>query len=320
MAKLKSEVRYQTQHKRPLGVAWLYRHYAQLLPLLRWWHLPIQWLNKGVMVWNQHREAQGKVWLTRPFPHLASPLTSVKSWWKQQTKQASTANQIASPVLVLVDPFSQHQHPERVEAVLSVLQKFGAKVQPLWMTQSPRLLSLWQEIHAFLQTNPTGKIVGIEPSELLVWRDEALDLLAKDSELKQHQSAFQLFEEWLADWADAHPDYVWQKLDRPVVVHWHCHQKSLSNVQKAEQVLRLIAPEVQVVSGGCCGMSGSFGYEQTELSRQIAQAHFIPSLQKAQTQSAYIITNGTSCTQQAKDLVQVDTVHIAELVRRVVSR
>lgn len=330
MAKLKSEVRYQTQHKRPLGVAWLYRHYTQLLPLLRWWYLPIQWLNKGVMVWNQHREAQGKAWLTRPFPHLASPLTSVKSWWKQQAEQASTADQIASPVLVLVDPFSQHQHPERVEAVLSVLQTFGARIQPLWMTQSPRLLisqglldeakqelaRLWQEIHAFLQTNPTAKIVGIEPSELLVWRDEALDLLAKDSALKQHQSAFQLFEEWLADWADTNPDYVWQKLDRPVVVHWHCHQKALSNVQKAEQVLRLIAPEVQVVSGGCCGMSGSFGYEQTELSRQIAQAHFIPSLQQAQEKSAYIITNGTSCTQQAKDLVQVDTVHIAELVRR----
>ena len=41
MAKLKSEVLYQTQHKRSLGMKWLYQHYAQLLPLLRWWSYPI---------------------------------------------------------------------------------------------------------------------------------------------------------------------------------------------------------------------------------------------------------------------------------------
>ncbi len=49
MAKLKSEVLYQTPHKRPLGMKWLYQHYAQLLPLLRWWSYPIRWFAELVV-------------------------------------------------------------------------------------------------------------------------------------------------------------------------------------------------------------------------------------------------------------------------------
>jgi Fe-S oxidoreductase len=46
-------------------------------------------------------------------------------------------------------------------------------------------------------------------------------------------------------------------------VHGHCHQKALVGMEPTRQVLsKLERLEFRILDSGCCGMAGSFGYEQ----------------------------------------------------------
>jgi len=80
----------------------------------------------------------------------------------------------------------------------------------------------------------------------------------------------------------------------------------------AQQCLSLIADHVELIDGGCCGMSGSFGYEQTDLSIKIAQQYFLPAIANMDNRTL-LVTSGTSCHQQAKDLADTEGLHTAEV-------
>lgn len=48
-----------------------------------------------------------------------------------------------------------------------------------------------------------------------------------------------------------------------ILLHGHCHQKSLASVEPSKIMLSLPENyEVEVIPSGCCGMAGAFGYEK----------------------------------------------------------
>jgi Fe-S oxidoreductase len=83
-------------------------------------------------------------------------------------------------------------------------------------------------------------------------------------------------------------------------------------------VLSLV-PELQVetIESGCCGMAGSFGYEQEhyEVSQKIAQATLLPAIRNAPG-DALVIADGTSCRHQIKDGAGRNPLHVARVLRR----
>jgi FAD/FMN-containing dehydrogenase/Fe-S oxidoreductase len=158
-------------------------------------------------------------------------------------------------------------------------------------------------------------IVGLEPSCLLTLRDEALALgLGRKAEAVAAQSL--LFEEFIAcESKGGRFAVTFQRLDRPLLVHGHCHQKAFGAVSPILDVLRLIpGAEPRLIESSCCGMAGSFGYEAMHLavSMQMAEAALLPAIR--QSPQAMIVADGTSCRQQIADGAQRQAVHVAALL------
>jgi len=105
---------------------------------------------------------------------------------------------------------------------------------------------------------------------------------------------------------------------RTIKYHVHCHQKSQSNVKVSFDILNLpINYNVTLINAGCCGMAGSFGYEQEhyQVSMQMGELRLFPAIRKASDQVT-IVANGTSCRHQIKDGTGVQAIHPISLLRR----
>lgn len=150
-------------------------------------------------------------------------------------------------------------------------------------------------------------LVGIEPSAILTFRDEYVDLAGvkdkeKASRLAQHTYTI---EEFIANEAGKGrlPKNIFTKVRRTIALHGHCYQKVLSALHYSSAMLSL--PEnytVQVIPSGCCGMAGSFGYEAEhyDVSQQIGELVLFPAIRNLSSQ-VLIAAAGTSCRHQIKD-------------------
>ncbi|PUE41914.1 FAD-binding oxidoreductase [Limnohabitans sp. Bal53] len=163
-------------------------------------------------------------------------------------------------------------------------------------------------------------IVGLEPSCLLTLRDELLVMGLGEGAQKIAQQAL-LFEEFLAREAQAgHLDELKAQItpvDRPVLLHGHCHQKAFDAVSPVMEVLRWIpGAKPQLIESSCCGMAGSFGYEAShyEVSMQMAELSLLPAV-RAQA-DAIVVADGTSCRHQIHDGAQREAVHLSQLLAR----
>jgi Fe-S oxidoreductase len=105
-----------------------------------------------------------------------------------------------------------------------------------------------------------------------------------------------------------------------VVLHGHCHQKSMGGLAAARALLERI-PETRVtdLDAGCCGLAGSFGYarEHFDVSRQIGERRLLPAARALQ-RGEVLVAAGTSCRQQVADFTGVHALHPAELLAALV--
>ena len=90
---------------------------------------------------------------------------------------------------------------------------------------------------------------------------------------------------------------------KEIKIHGHCHQKALSTVEATFAMLNLpVNNTVTIYNSGCCGMAGSFGYEEEhyEISMQMGEDTLFPKI-RATDQKVAIATAGTSCRHQIFD-------------------
>jgi Fe-S oxidoreductase len=73
--------------------------------------------------------------------------------------------------------------------------------------------------------------------------------------------------------------------------------------------------QVQLIPSGCCGMAGSFGYEEEhyEVSMQIGELVLFPTVRQ-QPDDVIIAAAGTSCRHQIKDGTGRYSKHPAEIL------
>jgi Fe-S oxidoreductase len=161
-------------------------------------------------------------------------------------------------------------------------------------------------------------IVGLEPSCLLTLRDEMLVMGLGEGAQRIAGQAL-LFEEFLAREAQAGQlDGLKAQIspvERPVLLHGHCHQKAFDAVSPVMEVLRWIpGAKPQLIESSCCGMAGSFGYEAShyEVSMQMAELSLLPAV-RAQP-DAIVVADGTSCRHQIHDGAGREAVHLSQLL------
>ncbi|KUJ72722.1 FAD-binding and (Fe-S)-binding domain-containing protein [Thiomicrospira sp. WB1] len=319
MARLKSEMLYQT---RPFSFSRLsIRYYGLLMQAGAW--LP------GLYNWVQGLSPVKKLMgvdTRRTLPQMQSqPLSR---WWRQARESFdSAATPTERPTIwVLVDLYSHYQEPAIGQAALTFLKQAGYAVKPIFLKHSPRALlsqgliseakkALADTRDALSHVRDKDRIVGLEPSDTLVWRDEAKDLITPASHQAWSFSQVKLFEELVLDLHQQWP-FDFQTVPQKAWLHVHCHQKSISDAGDASKALALIPGlDLQVIASGCCGMSGEFGYKHYDVSYKIAQQAILPTLNNADGDD-WVIATGTSCRHQVADFAQRHALHPAQVFLR----
>ena len=238
----------------------------------------------------------------------------------------------ADPSVVLfADTFTNYYHPEIGMAAAAVCDRAGVGVElgpdvccgrPL-ISQGMLREARRRGENAVARLHPFAAegrpVVVLEPSCLSALRDDLPALLRGDAQRRARDvaGACVLFEEWLE--RELNAGAVGLDL-RPgperLLLHGHCHQKSMGLLPPARALLsRIPGAEVVDLDAGCCGMAGSFGYarEHFDLSRRIGERRLLPAA-RALGPNERLVGAGVSCRHQVHDLAGVRAVHPAELL------
>ncbi len=244
---------------------------------------------------------------------------------KTFTKQCKPG--AANPdVLIFNDTFTNYYDPEIGLAAWDVIEAAGQKVAlaPNHCCGRPLIskgLLKDARKHASLNTEALyeaarsgQKLVFCEPSCLSAIKEDAPSLLRGEEQQRAQTvaDAAILFEDYAATL-----NLNLKPGPPKILLHGHCHQKSMGLLPAAKALLARI-PGTTVIDSeaGCCGMAGSFGYskEHFDVSRQIGERRLLP-LVRAKDPSTVVVAAGTSCRHQIDDFTGEHAIHPAVLLR-----
>jgi FAD/FMN-containing dehydrogenase/Fe-S oxidoreductase len=257
--------------------------------------------------------------------------TTLKGWYKKY-KATSAPVTTGRKVYLFCDEFTNFNDTTIGIKAIELLEKLGYEVVipehnesgRTWLSKGliRKAKTIANKNIALLHplVNTATPLIGIEPSAILTFRDEYIDL-ADDDQLENARSLAKnvfLFEEFIASEIEK-GNITTEKFSsdtKEIKLHGHCQQKALSSVAPSVKVLSLPRNyTVQTIPSGCCGMAGSFGYEKEhyELSMKIGELVLFPAVRK-QPAEVVIAAPGTSCRHQVKDGTGKKAFHPIEIL------
>lgn len=257
----------------------------------------------------------------RPVPPFAGQ--TFRQWFVK--RRAATNGRSRPPVLLWPDTFNNYFLPHTAQAAVEVLENLGYDVQipgqPLCCGRAlydygmlDRAERYLREILAALrpQISAGVPVVVLEPSCLAVFRDEMPNLMPEDESAQRLKSQTFHFGEFISRDKDHSPP----KLRRDAIVHGHCHHKAVGGMKAEEDVLKRMATRATLLDSGCCGLAGSFGYEQNHyaVSMKAGERVLLPAVRSA-PKDTLIIANGFSCREQIAQNTRRHALHLAEVMQ-----
>ncbi len=234
-------------------------------------------------------------------------------------------------VVLYIDEFTHYLDVELGKDGIEVLTRLGYEVTLFYAESGRTYLSkgfLKQAKKLALENIPQLKdfadknlpVIGLEPSAILSFRDEYKRFYKNEKVTNAIAKNTFLFEEFLAKEIEngTITKAQFTTAAKTIKIHGHCHQKALSNQKVTFDVLNL--PEnykVSIISSGCCGMAGSFGYEKEhyDVSMKIGELKLFPSIRKSE-EDVIISANGTSCRHQIYDGTQRKALHPVTIIKQ----
>lgn len=327
MARMKAEFtqHYHDRHGRDFS-AWFFGHFSTLAGLASIWpgaanftmrFGPTRWILGTLLNLAPERELPA---FTRRFSSQAKSLPD-------------TPLDPSETVWLFVDPFSEFVDAPIAADVVRVLHALGVATERLPIEDDGRTLlskglvreaatltnSNLERLKPLLEQHPDRKIIGIEPSSLLTFRDETPDLASPQNAATARSLAERsmLFDEFLSQRLDRLDFTIFDGTSPNVLLHGHCHQKAIVGTGPTTKVLEAAGYVVEAIDSGCCGMAGSFGYEANhyELSMKVGELVLFPKLRES-SDEVLIAAPGTSCRHQIADGVGRSALHPATLLAR----
>ncbi len=320
MAKMKIEVEAARARERgvPLRdrlVAWLPRYapYARHLPPLM----------------NAQRWVPGAGWAMERVLGLAKDRPLPRWPWDRFWPGESAA---APEVVLFADTFNRYFEPENLRAAEAVLQGAGLRVghaeiprsRPLCCGRTFLSAGLAGRARAEMQRTADAlrpalergaTVVGLEPSCVLTFRDEAPVLL--EDWPAEFGARIMLFEEYLAERIEDGLELSLGPVrTKRALLHGHCHQKAFNQMGPVQRLLaRIPGLKTELVPSSCCGGAGAFQYqaETAEVSRAMAELTLLPRVRAAGADTV-ILADGTSCRHQIEAGAGRPAVHVATLL------
>ena len=262
----------------------------------------------------------------RDLPPFASQ--TFAQWFRARGGSPATAA-TRGQVLLFVDTFTNYNHPNLGQAATKVLEHMGYQVVlPRTKCCGRAMLSKGMMDRArsnarsnvesvFPYVESGAKLVGIEPSCILSFRDDYVDLLGGDRKAQAVAGSAMLVEEfYLHALNDGGRGLEFTKEPGKVLFHGHCHQKALVGTGQAMDVLGSIPGcDAQEIPSGCCGMAGAFGFEKEhfDTSMKIGEQVLFPTVRSQQGEFA-VVSEGVSCRQQIEDGTGKRAKHLVEVL------
>jgi FAD/FMN-containing dehydrogenase/Fe-S oxidoreductase len=227
-------------------------------------------------------------------------------------------------VLLWVDTFNNHFHPEVAVAAVEVLEAAGYRVtiprrplccgRPLYDwgflgTAKKLLRQTLRELQPVLDAGTP--IVGLEPSCVSVFRDELGNLFPADDRAKRMKQQTMTLSELLS-----RDNVPLPQLKRKALVQAHCHHKAIMKFEPEEALLRRMGLDVDHPDSGCCGMAGAFGFEKEhyDVSMRIGERVLLPRV-RAASPDTLIVADGFSCREQIEQSTGRRAMHLAEVLQ-----
>ena len=246
----------------------------------------------------------------RSVPKLANQ--TLENWMKKHQPKSSK-----KAVYLFKDEFTNFYDSEIGKDTVFLLEKLGYEVKNIAHDESGRShisKGFLKEAKVICNNNITifkdiitdeTPLIGVEPSAILTFRDEYIRLADDKTSAEKIAKNVFTFEEFLAKEIEKENIDIslFTSAKKDIKIHGHCHQKALSGTHSSFQVLNIPKNySVTIISSGCCGMAGSFGYEKEhyKVSMQVGEDTLFPKVRNYSAETE-IAAAGTSCRHQIFD-------------------
>ncbi|HEX4039869.1 MAG TPA: FAD-binding and (Fe-S)-binding domain-containing protein [Acidobacteriaceae bacterium] len=265
----------------------------------------------------------------RKLPQFAP--RSFRSMWsaqsdvrKAQATLSGDSNNRA--VFLFLDTWNNYYHPQSLEAAARVLTQAGFTPEiprhhlccgrPLYdFGFLPAARAYLEKILRTLapQIDAGMPFLFLEPSCASVFRDELVNFFPDDPRARQLRSQTLLLSEFLVRHAPHFQPA--QHAGEKIVLHGHCHHKSMMKMNDEVELLRRTGAEVELLDSGCCGMAGPFGFERDkfEVSQTLGERVLLPAVRSAAPETI-LVADGFSCREQIAQNTSRRAVHFAEVI------
>jgi Fe-S oxidoreductase len=197
------------------------------------------------------------------------------------------------PVVLWSDTFTNYFYPRVGRAAVHVLEHLGYHVVVPPQTCCGRplydfglLVSAREHLDAVFEVfdgerYARAPVVVLEPSCFAVFQDEARNLRPNRPAARAVAERAALFDTFLR------PHFENGDLDPlagDALVHVHCHQQALAGRESTSATLAAARFDARVLDAGCCGMAGSFGFDERHygLSIDIGERVLLPAVETRQ--------------------------------------
>lgn len=250
-------------------------------------------------------KAVGGIMQKRKLPAFARE--TFRTWFKRRPQRRRERSDGRPSVILWADTFNNHFFPHTAKATVEVLESAGYRVQvpePVLCCGRPLFdygfldqakTQLQQILSALAPDIEAGTpVVVLEPSCASVFRDELTNLFPADQDAQRLRQNTVTLSEFL-NRTYYHPPV----LARNAILHGHCHQKALVGMKNEQQLLSRMGLDAELLDSGCCGLAGSFGFEESQydISMKIGERVLLPRVREA-AKDTLIITDGFSCREQ----------------------
>ena len=284
----------------------------------------VPWLMNTIFNSSSVRHIVGKIFgITgeRPTPEFAR-----KRFDRWFAKHHSTNNPKRGSVILWDDTFVRYHEPHIGIAAVAVLEAAGYAVslptkrkccgRPAFsvgnLDEAEKLGR--HNLAMLVAQGGNAPIIFLEPSCYSMFAEDYRELKLPDAEAIAARCF--LFEDFVGQLLDREPRALKFKAKQEnVVIHAHCHAKSLLNPNLLQRLAaRIPGRKATLLDTGCCGMAGSFGMLESkyELSLKIAE----PLIEQIKHQpfGTTAVVSGTSCRHQVQHLATIRTKHMAEVI------
>jgi FAD/FMN-containing dehydrogenase/Fe-S oxidoreductase len=241
----------------------------------------------------------------RPLPTFA-PMT-LQEWFR---RRGGTMNPAGRPVVLFPDTFNNYLHTDVGVACVEALEAAGWRVimparhvccgRPLYdygfLDSAERYLRrVLDELRPYVRDDVP--VVGMEPSCLAVFKDELRRMLPHDDDAARLARNAYHYGEFFTTFGVKPP-----RIEGSALLWNHCHHRATGDTTKEQRLLEETGLSVTELKGGCCGLAGSWGFEQGKyaISMDCGEQALLPAVREAPKETL-IVADGFSCKTQIAD-------------------